>query len=89
MNGFALISQIKSLQDGIGPLSGPDGEDPGACVRRNRQNNSFHYITYVLLDVLPDARGNKALYEQGINWSDLKKFQVSKAMALFPWCLPR
>lgn len=75
VNCFAFISQNRSLEDASGPMSGPDVICPEAYCRTIGQDHAFLYITYALFSILHDSIKHNALYELGINHSNLNNLQ--------------
>lgn len=84
VNGFAPITQSKSLQDTIGPLSGLAGVKPEVYGRKSGQDSKFCYIMYLLFDMLLDEVGNNVWYEVGTNQRDLNNFQVPETDGTLP-----
>lgn len=61
VNGFAFITQRKSLEDVTGILSRLEGVDLEACDRTSGKDSAFSYITFELFDMLYVAIGNNVL----------------------------
>lgn len=74
----------KSCEDITGLLSSPNRINSEVHGRPSVQERAFCYITYALLNMLPDVIKNNALYELHTTWSDLNKFQVLVNNFTFP-----